>query len=303
MVSLIHEGVIALVRDEPAFAASLLRDILRVEVPSFDVARLTEATLNELVPIEYHADAVVLFASDARGEQPVFGTIFEVQLGRDDRKLFTWPLYSVAARARHECSFVVTVVTPDAAVARWASMPIDCGDNMIFRPRVIGPEGIPRVTDRDHAARAPQLAVLSVLAHGDGDVSTAVSIGLAAVHAVSTLPPEQQLLYSTLIQQALSEAARKAMAMESQAEKFFSDAQRRVFDHGRAEGKLEGRAEGKLEGRAQAKAEAVMLILQQRGLRITDEQHRGIIACTDLETLDRWQRLAFSVETVAELFA
>jgi len=33
--SLMHEGVIALVRDNPAFAASLLRELLQVEVPPF----------------------------------------------------------------------------------------------------------------------------------------------------------------------------------------------------------------------------------------------------------------------------
>src|ERR1700742_3064659 len=116
--SLMHEGVIALVRDNPAFAASLLRDLLNVEVPRFDEARLTEASLHELVPIEYRADAVVLFDVIDNKKQPVFGTIFEVQLERKDRERYTWPLYAVVARARYECPFVVTAVTPDPVVAR-----------------------------------------------------------------------------------------------------------------------------------------------------------------------------------------
>jgi len=62
--------------------------------------------------------------------------------------------------------------------------------------------------------REPQLAVLSVMAHGGGDVEMAVSIARAAVYAVLPLPPEQRLLYSILIERALSEAARKAMDME-----------------------------------------------------------------------------------------
>jgi hypothetical protein len=151
-----HEGVIALVRDNPAFAASLLRELLQVEVPRFDEARLTEAALNQLVPVEYHADAVVLFDIIYDKNKPVFGSIFEVQLERKDRKRYTWPLYAVAARARYECPFVVIAVTPDPGVARWASQPIDLGDGMIFRPRVIGPEGIPP-GDRSgpSGARAP----------------------------------------------------------------------------------------------------------------------------------------------------
>ena len=114
MPSLNHEGVIALVRDRPAFAASLLRELMHIEVPHFTEARLTEAALPQLVPVGYFADAVVLFADLVDNtNKPVFGTIFEVQLDTELRKKFTWPLYAVAARARYECPFVVTVVTVD----------------------------------------------------------------------------------------------------------------------------------------------------------------------------------------------
>ena len=199
--SLMHESLIALIRDNPAFAASLLRDLLHVEVPRFAEARLTEAALPQLVPVEYHADAVVLFVDfvDSKNK-PVLGTIFEVQLERKERKRYTWPLYAIAARARHECPFVLTVVTPDPAIARWAGRSIELG-NGAFVPRVIGPEGIPRVTDRDQAVREPQLAVLSVMAHGRSEVATA-AIGRAAVAAILSLPEEQRLLYSVLIEQA-----------------------------------------------------------------------------------------------------
>ena len=95
MPSMIHEGVIALIRDEPAFAASLLRELLGVHVPRFTEARLAEATLNELVPVEYYADAVVVFDDADCNRRPVFGAIFEVQLQRDDRKHYTWPLYAI----------------------------------------------------------------------------------------------------------------------------------------------------------------------------------------------------------------
>jgi hypothetical protein len=298
MPSLIHEGVIALVRDEPAFAASLLRQLLRVDVPGFTEARLAEATLNELVPIEYHADAVVVFDGVDGNGRPVFGAIFEVQLQRDDRKHYTWPLYAIAARARYECPFVVIAVTPDPAVALWAGQPIDLGDG-IFRPRAVGPDGIPQVTDRDRALRDPQLAVLSAVAHGAGDVDTAVSIGLAAVNAVMTLPAEQRLLYSALIEQALSEEARKAMAMDSQVERFFSDAQRQSFDRGKAEGEAKGEAKGRAEG----EAKALLVILRRRGVAVTSDQQHRILACTDVAILDRWLDRAFSIASAEELFA
>jgi hypothetical protein len=304
-----HEGVIALVRDNPAFAASLLRELLHVDVPRFDEARLTEAALTQLVPVEYHADAVVLFDIIYDRNQPVFGTIFEVQLERKDRKRYTWPLYAVAARARYECPFLVIAVTPDPAVARWASQPIDLGDGMMFRPRVIGPEGIPAVTDRDRAVSEPQLAVLSVVAHGRGEVETAVSIARAAVGAVMQLPEEQRVLYSALIENALSEAARKALDMEPQILKFFSEAQRRSYyeaeakgkAEGEAKGKAEGEAKGKAEGEAKGKAEALVMFLRRRGLMLTEEQRQQIVTCLDLAALDRWLDRAFSVASVNEL--
>src|SRR6185436_4580871 len=110
MVSMLHEGLIQLVRDHPKLAGTLLTDQLGVRVPPFTQARLDEAALPQLIPIPYSADAVVLFSA---GERPVFGAIIEAQLEPDGRKLYTWPLYALAARARHECPFVVIVPTPD----------------------------------------------------------------------------------------------------------------------------------------------------------------------------------------------
>lgn len=135
------------------------------------------------------------------------------------------------------------------------------------------------------ALREPQLAVLSVLAHGGGEVTTAVAIGRAAIHAIFQLPEEQRLLYSLLIEQALSEAARKALEMEPHIEKFFSEAHRRSY------------AEGEVKG----EAKALLLILKQRGMAMTDDQQRRIVTCTDLATVDRWLDRAFSVASVDEL--
>jgi hypothetical protein len=44
MPSLLHEGIIALVRERPELAAELLRELLHVVVPPFTEARLAEAS-------------------------------------------------------------------------------------------------------------------------------------------------------------------------------------------------------------------------------------------------------------------
>jgi flagellar biosynthesis/type III secretory pathway protein FliH len=147
--------------------------------------------------------------------------------------------------------------------------------------------------------REPQLAVLSVLAHGRGEVETAVAIGRAAINAVLSLPEEQRMLYSLLIEKALSDTARKALEMEPHIEKFFSEAHRRSYADGKAKGEAEGEAKGKAEG----EAKALLLILRRRGLAMTDDQQRRIVTCTDLATVDRWLEGAFSVASVDELLA
>lgn len=291
MVSLLHEGVIKLVRDCPAFAAELLDRVLDVKLPSFREAGLVDAELTELAPVEYRADAVVLF----KRKQPVYGAIIEAQLEPDRDKSYTWPLYAVSARERHRCPFVVVVVTPRRKTARWATAPIDLGGGSQYRPLVIGPDGIPEVTDRRLARREPQLAMLSVMAHGRGEVGTAAAIGSAAAHAIRRFPEEQRLLYSLLIQANLSKAARKAIEMQPETVYYFNAEQRRNFERGVAKGRAEAKAEGK--------AEALLTILTGRRLKATAAQRRRIAGCTDLAVLERWLARSFSVSSVAELLA
>jgi hypothetical protein len=214
-------------------------------------------------------------------------------------KRFTWPLYAVGARAREKCPFVVLVVAPNAATARWAARPIELGGGNQYTPLVVGPDGVPKVTDPARARREPQLAVLSVMAHGRGEVTTAAEIGAAAAKAILRLSEEQRVLYSLLIEANLSEAARKAIEMQPGLEKFFSEAQRRNFERGRAEGEAKGKAEGEAKG----EAKALLKILTRRGLTLTAEQRRRIMECTDVAMLEDWLDRALSVSSAAELLA
>jgi hypothetical protein len=45
------------------------------------------------------------------------------------------------------------------------------------------------------------------------------------------------------------------------------------------------------------------MILQQRGLAVSEDQRRLILACTDAATLDRWLGQALVVNSVSELLA
>src|SRR5262245_3124163 len=99
MPSTTHEALVLLFRNRPELAPELLRDALGVELPAYAEARVESADLTELQPTEYRADLVVLLVDG----KPVLGIIVEVQLQKDERKRFTWPVYASNLRARLEC--------------------------------------------------------------------------------------------------------------------------------------------------------------------------------------------------------
>jgi hypothetical protein len=125
----------------------LLRDALHVELPEYSEARIDSADLTDIQPAEYRADLVVLLLHGV----PVLGIVVEVQLSPDDRKQFVWPVYVANLRARLECPVCLLVVTADEPVARWASKPIELGGTNRFTPLVLGPSGVPIITDEAQA--------------------------------------------------------------------------------------------------------------------------------------------------------
>ena len=136
--------------------------------------------------------------------------IVEAQLARDPDKLFTWPTYAICARARYRCPFMVVVVTPRRAVARWAAQTIDLGYGGTFPIDVVGPDGIPAITDPWLAREDPHLAVLSALAHGRGEPRRAAATIEAAVRAIARRPKDKRVLYPAAMESALGAAVRQA---------------------------------------------------------------------------------------------
>jgi hypothetical protein len=63
-----------------------------------------------------------------------------------------------------------------------------------------------------------------------------------------------------------------------------------------------GKLEGKLEGQALGEADAVITILETRGLTVSAEQRERILSCTDLDMIKSWVRKSVTVEAVQSLF-
>ncbi|MFF1923245.1 hypothetical protein ACFVW8_22070 [Streptomyces sp. NPDC058221] len=64
----------------------------------------------------------------------------------------------------------------------------------------------------------------------------------------------------------------------------------------------EGRAQGKTQGRAEGRAEGLLLIIEARGITLTDETREKITTCTDPHLLHQWLQRAATATTAEEVF-
>jgi len=292
MPSQLHEALLQLFRNRPTLAPELVRDALHLELPDYTEVRLDSADFTEIQPTEYRADLVVLLL---RGE-PVYGIIVEVQLSPDERKRFVWPAYAVNLRARLKCKVCLLVVTPDEAVARWAAKPIYIGGPNWYHPLVLGPSGVPEVTDEALAYADPELAVLSAMAHGrDADVAKAVQIAQVAQLASFGLDADRSRLYFDLVLTSLSEAARRALrTMATFKYEYQSDFAKHYVAQGKAEGKAEGRAEGH--------AALLRLVIRQLNMRFgaLDQAAEIRLAAASMAELDEIGERFVTAQTLQE---
>jgi hypothetical protein len=299
MPSVPHDLLVALFEKRPTLAPELLRDVLHQTLPVYDSATIESADFTQVVSTEYRADLVVLLHNGV----PVFGIVIEVQLGIDENKRYTWPLYSVTLRAKVRCPTCVLVVTRDASVANWAARPVDLGPGASFAPLVLGPNAVPWVTDVEEAKKTPELAVLSVQAHGEE--AGGLEIAIAAMTAASGLDDERATLYYHFIYMALSEAAKRELErlMQSGSIEIQSEFAKKHFSQGEAKGRAAGKAEGKAEGEAIGLAEAVLGVFEARDVAVPAEVRQRIGACDDIDTLKRWLKRAVLASSPTDIFA
>jgi uncharacterized protein DUF4351 len=286
-----HEFPLLLFRNQPTLAAELMGGVLGVELPAYRDAQVTSADLTDIQPAEYRADMVIQLSQDA---VTVYGIIVEVQLSIDNRKRFVWPAYVAHLRARLECPVALLVVTVDKAVASWAARTVHVGGMHHFTPYVLHLSAVPVVTD---ACESPELAVLSVMAHGkDKNSKRASKVGWAALRALAGLDAERAEIYFDLIMHSLSEAARTTLStMDARKYEFRSDFARQYIALGRTEGRTEGIETGRAEGRA-----AVILRLLKLRFGQLDSEIEARIGSASIAELDTISERLLTARTAEE---
>jgi hypothetical protein len=291
MPSMTHETLVDLFRNRPSLAAEILAEVLGVSLPPYTQARLASTELNEVQPAEYRADAVVLLLE---GGVPVRVIIVEVQLAVDLRKRFSWPAYVTVSRALHGCPADLLVVAPDPTLAGWCAEPIEIGvPGFVLRPPVLRRTAVPVVTNSGEAARRPELAVLSAMAHGDTDQGATIAATVLPV--IQGLDDDRLRLYWDLVYYSLNEAARQSLEAMMKSYEYQSDFARKYV----AEGLAEGLAKGLAEGRAEEAARNLLTVLRARGITVPDSVREHILAQKDPERLERWLEKAAVASSVA----
>ncbi|WP_437326105.1 hypothetical protein [Sorangium sp. So ce381] len=290
MPSVTHEALVELFKNRPTLAAEMLNDALGHPVPTFTEARVESSDFTEIVPSDRRADVVVVLLVGEQ-QRPAMAIVVEVQLGVDPDKPYVWPVYVTQTRARRRCPTRLLVVTINAAMARWSARPIDTGHpGWTLTPLVLGPQRVPVVTDAEQAKAAPEVAVLSAMAHGQSEAAEA--IGVAFFEAADELDEERRAVYGDLVLSSLNAAARRKLeAMMKSGYQFQSEFARSYVAKGRQEGILE------------AKAHDVLVFLEARGLEVPAEVRERVLASTDLDELDRWVRRAAVISDARELLA
>ncbi len=166
---------------------------------------------------------------------PISVVIVEVQLTVDDDKRFTWPEYTMGARAKYRCPAGLLVVAPQPQIAVWCAEPIDTGiPGFVLTPPVLGRRAVPIITDPVEAARRPELAVLSAMAHGETEQGAAIAA--AVLPAVRQLDDERARFYGDVVLNSLNEAARTALEAMMKGYEYQSDFAKKYVAQGHKEG-------------------------------------------------------------------
>lgn len=288
MPSLEHGTLVEMFRDDPELATRLLGRTFHIPIPPHRSAKVTEADLGKLVPIEFEADLVIEL-TDEHGVC-VLAIIVEVQLGIDLDKSFSWAVYVAVLRARKRCPVCLLVVAPDLPVATWAAQPIVLGPSTgQVTPFVLGASVVPRVIDASDALREPALAVLSARVHGNGP--NGLEVIEPAFEAMASVDRALAMKYFVLVYDALRGPMRAAL-------------EDLVMNQPHAELiKLPPFLEKIAQQREiEVKAEGIFKLVARNNLVLAHDERARIIACTDPATLDRWFDNAFAAKTAAELF-
>ncbi|MCX5142546.1 hypothetical protein [Streptomyces sp. NBC_00338] len=296
MVSSPHEAMHRIFQEYPGLF-SRVSEVLGIDIPQPTSATVLPTDLTENSPVERRVDTLLRIETQDDGP---FLLAVEAQGKKDPRKTTSWPYYVSYLHNRYGAlPVLLLVVCQDHATAEWAARPITIGlrqwPTLTLNPLVAGPHNMPVITNVAEARKDLALATLAAITHADNpDVGAILKTLSSALREApdNIAEPIVELTAQGLGNRPAAQQWRNLVAVDTSFYKSFISEE--IRDEGRAEGQAKGQAKGQVE--------SLLLILEARGIALTDETREEIDTCTDLNLLREWLQRAATATTAEEVF-
>lgn len=244
--------------------------------------------LTETQPVERRVDTLLRFDGDES-----FLLVVEAQSAKDPDKPASWAYYLSFLYTKYKVPPLLLVVCQDRTTAEWAARPMILGPeqwpSLTLRPLVVGPHNMPLITDPDDARADLALAALSAITHAkEEDVGGILKTLSTALHDA---PEAVVVTIIEFIAQGLGGNRRAAELWRNPVAVDLSPYKSYIFEEFRD------------EGRAQRGAEDIVLVLEARGLDVSDEVRERVAGCDDPDLLREWLTRAVTASSAEEIFA
>jgi hypothetical protein len=281
-----HDSVTAIFTEHPELAMEIATSLNGAQVPLGVPMRVESPNFNDRPSTDFQADAVIV-AGPPR--DPVRAVIVEAQKRTLHDKPPQWARYAAQLWTFLRCPVDVLVICPDAKAAFWYARPVPTTlPGYTHLPVVLPPSAVPAIASAQEAAARPAMAALSVAYHGANP-----AVCRAFVGGLSQLPRDDAVKYHEHAFNMAPLAVQRILEqlMTSGTWPVYSPIAKEHFGRGKREGKQEG------------EAEAILLVLEARGLAVTEAERERITGCADLKQLKRWVTRAATAEKASDLFA
>lgn len=292
MVSPPHEAMHRIFQHDPGLFSRVSR-YLGVDIPRPTKAAVLPADHTETRPVERRVDTLLRFETEAEGP---FLLAIESQGKRDVEKPASWAYYTAYLWTKYRLPTALLVVCQDHATAAWAQRAVSSGPpqlpTLTLRPVVAGPHNMPVITDPEEARARPRPGQPGGHHTRRRTMCRCDTEGPCPPHC-GTRPrtsrtPSSNSPHRGLGKYPAKHVWRNLVAVDLSFYKSY------LVEEIREEARAEARAEGR--------AEDVLLVLEQRGLDISDAVRSRVTECGDPEVLRSWLARAVTVPKAEEIF-
>ncbi|GGK96120.1 hypothetical protein Sme01_31560 [Sphaerisporangium melleum] len=295
-----HDALRNLITSDPAITLALLR-AAAVKVPDGLPLAAGPYSVSDRVSTDLYPDNTVR-VGPAHDRACTVIVEIERELSAGKLEQFAIKAAAVALETRKDVQVLVFTRALDAGV--WDE-PVNVRRgalSYVLTPVIYGRRDLPRLTDPKQIAADPASGVLSVFGHGDDP-----KVAEAFASATDFFPVEPGVPYTEWAYDCGPALFRSMLEAKMEvtdwpvSTPFAKRHYGRGLAEGEAKGKAEGEAKGKAKGKAEGEANAVLTVLATRGVPVTDRQAAAILACTDLEQLEKWLTKAVTATTIDDL--